>query len=420
MARDQGIELEFAPERVVAHLFLPGETIAPRRPRAELVFDRVRALDEELAQAMAARVLSNFSARHYDFQEILARNGRAALNRIGETMEEGTALFTVFAASFTQEFAIEGAALCNPSPAVHPDQTGLAPNELRVAVTLRAIGEGHISSLCFGSSIIGDGTWRFDERLTPLRTAALEPVGDNWMNYRATFPADSDLTQRVLTPVIEQEKNGIEDARLVRFTNSDGAVDYRATYTAYDGTAVLPRLLRSQDLTTFTSHPLSGPAAIHKGVALFPRPVGGEYLALVRSDGETNSLARSPDGFTWMDETPLPTDKLPWEIVTSGNCGSPIETDEGWLVMTHGVGPMRVYTMSAMLLDKENPSRVVKVLEEPLLRPDVDDRNGYVPNVVYSCGSILHEGTVWIPYGVGDNRIRVAAADLSELLAAMR
>lgn len=418
-ARDAGIELHADASRVVAKLFLPGESIAPRRPRAEVIHDRIRALDEETAKAMAEELLQTFASRHHDLPGIFSEHAHDALGRIGETMNDDIAHFTVLGASFTQEYAVEGAALCNPSPTVHPDQSGLAEGELRIAMSLREIGEGHISALSFAEASVTADTWRFDDRILPLRTPVITPSGGSWVSYDADFPDDSVMSQRVLLPVIDAEKNGIEDARLVQFTDRDGNRDYRATYTAYDGNAVLPRLLVSKDLLNFTSHPLTGAASTNKGVALFPRPVKGELLALVRSDGETNSLAHSPDGLAWGRETPLETSKFPWEIVTSGNCGSPIETDEGWLVMTHGVGPMRVYTMSAILLDLEEPTRVLKVLKEPLLRSDSVGRDGYVPNVVYSCGAILHDGTVWIPYGVGDNRIRVASARLDELLAAM-
>lgn len=220
-------------------------------------------------------------------------------------------------------------------------------------------------------------------------------------------------------PVIDDERNGIEDARLVLFTYDDGSTEYRATYTAYDGRSIIPRLLTSRDLLSFESHPLTGPAATNKGIAPFPRPIKGELYALVRSDGETNGLAHSPDGLAWGRETAIRGPVLPWEIVKSGNCGSPIETDEGWLVITHGVGPMRVYSMGAMLLDLDDPRRVISVLPEPMIRSTGAMQPGYVPNVVYSCGGILHDGVVWLPHGVGDNRIRVASVGLTELLDAM-
>ena len=289
-----------------------------------------------------------------------------------------------------------------------------------MALSLREIGEGHVSVLGFASAIVGPGEeWAFEDRLQPLAIASITQADATWSSYHASFARDSELSRRVIQPVIAEEKNGIEDARIVQVTAEDGSVEYRATYTAYDGHRVVPRLLVSKDLATFTSHRLTGPAATNKGVALFPRRVNGELLALVRSDGETNSIATSADGLDWQRETAIMPPRSEWELVQSGNCGSPIETPEGWLVMTHGVGPMRVYTMSAMLLDLDDPTKVIGSLDGPLLKSDGARQNGYVPNVVYSCGSIVHDGILWIPFGVGDNRIRIASVALDELLAAM-
>ena len=251
---------------------------------------------------------------------------------------------------------------------------------------------------------------------------AMASVGGGNAQVRGLLRVASSVTfgRAHIMPAIAEEQNGVEDARLVRFTHGDGSVDYRATYTAYDGQRVVPRLLITKDFLTFTSHPLVGPAAINKGVALFPRPVNGELLALVRSDGETNSIARSVDGEEWHDERPVFGPRWAWELVQSGNCGSPIETEHGWLVLTHSVGPMRVYSMGAVLLDLDDPFTVLATLEEPLLRSVGSRQNGYVPNVVYSCGGIVHEGTFWIPFGVGDNRIHVASVGVDELVGAMR
>lgn len=419
-ATDRGVQLDADPARVVAKLFLPGESIAPVHIRAEVISERVRDLDDITAAAIAQSILETFSPRHHDLPATLADHAKTGLARMGGTMDVTSPHFTILGATFTSEYAVEGAALCNPSPVTHPDQSGLAVGELRVALSVREIGEGHVSTLGFASAVIGPSGWVFEERDVPLRRPVMTRARDSWSNYEIVFPADSSLSQRVALPVIEAERNGIEDARLVRFTDASGHTDYRATYTAYDGVGVLPRLFVSDDLVTFSSHPLTGAAATNKGVALFPRPVGGELLALARSDGETNFIARSPDGRAWGHETMIRVPKMPWEIVTSGNCGSPIETADGWLVMTHGVGPMRVYSMAAMLLDLDDPTKVIGLLTEPLLSSDGPRQNGYVPNVVYSCGSILHDGTVWIPYGVGDNRIRVASVALDALLAAMR
>jgi predicted GH43/DUF377 family glycosyl hydrolase len=211
----------------------------------------------------------------------------------------------------------------------------------------------------------------------------------------------------------------MEDARFTRFTGDDGTAEYRATYTAYDGHRIAPRLLISSDLRVFRAHRLAGPAARNKGMALFPRKVRGQYLALCRSDGERTSLASSADGYVWDKPVVLQEPSAPWEMLQVGNCGPPIETDQGWLVLTHGVGPMRVYVIGALLLDLDDPARVIGYSKTPLMSPGPDEQDGYVPNVLYSCGAFLHDGLVWIPYGIDDSRIGVAYAPLGAVLADM-
>jgi predicted GH43/DUF377 family glycosyl hydrolase len=417
--RDHGWELEADPDRVITQLFLPGESTAPRRPRAEIIADRVSLLSDAVAAELASNLIDDFSSRHDEIAKIFNEHADSVLARIGESMPSGPH-HVVLGATFTSEYSVEGASLCNPSVVLHPDQDGLEAGQARLALSFRQIGEGHVSSIGFGSAVVGPGEkWEFEERKRPLCRPTVTPFGGTWSSYDATFPEYSALSQRVLMPVIEEERNGVEDARMVSFTDN-GVTDYRATYTAYDGDAVKPRLLISPDLVSFTSHPLTGAAATNKGVALFPRRIDGELYALVRSDGETNSLAHSPDGRAWGRETAILAPSLPWELVQSGNCGSPLETSEGWLVLTHGVGPMRVYSLGAMLLDLTAPNRVVAVLEEPLLQSSGPRQPGYVPNVVYSCGSILHEDLLWVPLGVGDNRVRVASMNVNELLGAMK
>ena len=419
-AHDIGVELAADAGRVIGRLFLPGEDYWPSRSRVDVIADRVAALTDAETEAQAAAIVADFSPRHEEIEQLLSAHATHALATIGEEPPESAAQRIVLGACFTSEYAVEGAALCNPSLAPHPDQSGLASGELRVVMSVREIGEGHVSTLGFASAVLSAREWRFDERDFPLATPTIERAETSWTTYHAAFKRTSRLSQRILMPAIAEEQNGVEDARLVLFTHADGSVDYRATYTAYDGQRVLPRLLITKDFVTFTSHPLVGPAAINKGVALFPRPVNGELLALVRSDGETNGIARSLDGEEWHDETAVFGPQWPWELVQSGNCGSPIETEHGWLVLTHSVGPMRVYSMGAVLLDLDDPFTVLATLEEPLLRSVGPRQNGYVPNVVYSCGGILHGGTVWIPFGVGDNRIHVASVGVDELIGAMR
>lgn len=419
-ARDVDVELMADAGRVVGRLFLPGEDYWPSRSRVDVISDRVAALSDADTEHQAAAIVADFAPRHNEIEKMLSGHATHALATIGEEPPESEAQRIVLGACFTSEYAVEGAALCNPSLTPHPDQSGLAPGELRVIMSVREIGEGHVSTLGFASAVVSAESWQFENRDFPLATPTIERAETSWTTYHAAFTRGSTLSQRIIMPAIAEEQNGVEDARLVRFTHADGSVDYRATYTAYDGQRVLPRLFITKDFLTFTSHPLVGPAAINKGVALFPRAVNGELLALVRSDGETNGIARSLDGEEWHDETPVFGPRWAWELVQSGNCGSPIETEHGWLVLTHSVGPMRVYSMGAVLLDLDDPFTLLATLEEPLLRSVGSRQNGYVPNVVYSCGGIVHDGTFWIPFGVGDNRIRVASVGVDELVGAMR
>jgi predicted GH43/DUF377 family glycosyl hydrolase len=241
----------------------------------------------------------------------------------------------------------------------------------------------------------------------------------NAAGYAAEFPPGTPLHQQVLWPSAAEESNGMEDARFVRFTGDDGEPVYRATYTAYDGRNIAGRALRSTDLRRFEMEPMRGPAAHNKGLALFPRPVGGRHLALSRSDGETTGLSTLDDENCWQTPVPLHRPHRSWELIQVGNCGSPIETGDGWLVLTHGVGPMRRYAIGALLLDLRHPEHVIAELPDPLLEPDRTERDGYVPNVVYSCGGLIHAGTLWIPYGSSDTRVGFATVPVAALLDAM-
>jgi predicted GH43/DUF377 family glycosyl hydrolase len=235
-------------------------------------------------------------------------------------------------------------------------------------------------------------------------------------NYRVRFPEDSELSQRVLLPVAPTESHGMEDARFVRFTDDDGTVTYYATYTAFDGAHIAPQMLQTKDFNTFRVSQLIGPAATNKGMALFPRRVKGRYVALSRWDRENNAVTTSEDAHVWDEPTTIQTPVQPWELIQLGNCGSPIETPEGWLVLTHGVGPMRGYAIGALLLDLDDPTRVVARLTDPLLSPTEGERDGYVPNVAYSCGALAHGDRLILPYGCSDTSVGVAVIDLPRLL----
>ncbi|MEO5535266.1 MAG: glycosylase [Pseudolysinimonas sp.] len=477
--RDAGVELRHDPARVVVELFAPGESTPGGSSRTLQVLDRVLAIPTEEIGPAAERILTDFGERHVDLRDTLVANAMKVHPGVADLDAD---LGVVLGASFSAEHSIEGAALCNPSAVPHPDQSGLAPGALRVAVSMRSIGEGHVSTISFGTAVIAaDRTWTFGERALPLVRAVvsegeweadhfrralehhgqlteiarvvLQGVGDRFKSsdieavilrlpneflthfdsrakveavrligrsaYDAAFPAGSDLSQRVLLPAADEERHGVEDARFVRFVGDQGEVEYRASYTAYDGRSIASRLLLTDDFETFTVHRMTGDPARTKGMAFFPRRINGWLYALTRSDGESNLLARSRDGLDWGDEVLVQSPRMLWEVVQTGNCGVPIETDRGWLVLTHGVGPMRRYGLGAILLDLDDPSRVVAQLESSLLQPRGAEQNGYVPNVVYSCGGLVHDGILWIPHGVGDDHIRVVSVVLDDLLDAM-
>jgi predicted GH43/DUF377 family glycosyl hydrolase len=470
------------PARVVAQLFLPGEELHRAHSRASQVVGRVMSLAEDEVEWLAAGLLRDFGGRHHNYQELLRRHASIVSAHIEEAREMTAARTLLLGATFTAEYATEAAGVCNPSAVLGPDQSGLGAGQARVALSVRGIGEGHISSIGFCSAVVGPGArWSFEPRLLPVSVADATPA--SWRRahlhavladqghldelaeavlhalpaefegadlervlaethrdlltragtaatvdllrkvvssaYKTSFPRDADLRQRILSPSAEEESNGMEDARFTRFTDEDGTAEYRATYTAYDGQRIAPRLLISPDLRVFSAHRLAGPAARNKGMALFPRKVHGQHLALCRSDGESTSLASSADGYVWDRPVVLQEPSAPWEMLQVGNCGPPIETDQGWLVLTHGVGPMRVYVIGTLLLDLDDPTRVVGYSSTPLLSPGPDEQDGYVPHVVYSCGAFLHDGLVWIPYGIDDCRIGVAYAPLGEVLADM-
>ena len=480
---EDGQVLRPDPARVVAKTFLPGQEIeGSGRSRATAVLDRVLAIPDDEVTGLLAATMNSYGPRHGDLATLLEDRFELVAHRLMRPERTSLERRLLIGAYFTQEYAIEAAALFNPSMVPHPDQSGLAPGTTRFVMSVRAVGEGHISSVGFRTGTIdASDTVVFDD-LDPVtvlpRTVdgmysksiferqyaemsgdhssaefvlealpeefdradldrALSRLDDQGLtrgnavstvarieliascNYSVTFAEESGLQQRVLMPGSPSESHGIEDVRLVRFTEYDGTVEYRGTFTAFDGTRVVPQLLRTKDFQTFRLSQVSGPAAKDKGMALFPRRVGGRNLALSRWDREDNSLASSADVDHWTDIGTLQTPRQSWEIVQLGNCGPPVETPSGWLVLTHGVGPMREYSMGAVLLDLDDPRRALAQLERPLLRPASAERNGYVPNVVYSCGAMLHLNTLVVPYGCNDAAIRVALVDVPELLDAM-
>ncbi len=387
-------------------------------------------------------------------------------------------------AYFSLEYSIESAAFFNPSMIESPDQTGLERGSKRIIVSFRATGEGHISSIVFHSGVIDkNGLMHFERpgryveeaemvkrhkykkksfssKLVEMNlpheivTSVMDRLGDEfiygellaavsqtveennnsaekrqaieeivWLadsHYEVKFSRDTDISERVIFPVSFTERKGIEDARFVKFTDDDGSAVYYATYTAYDGNTILPKLIQTRDFCHFTIRPLHGHGAQNKNLALFPRKVNGKFAMLSRIDGINSYIGFSDKINLWDEPILLQAPKHYWEFIQIGNCGSPIETIDGWLVLTHGVGPVRQYCLSAILLDLDDPSRVIGHLSHPLLVPNTEEREGYVPNVVYSCGAMLHNDELIIPYGLSDTGAGFASVNINELLAGLK
>ncbi len=471
------------PSRVVSLIFLPGqESTGPGESRSSAVVDRVLALPDDAVRDALAASTAAFAGRHHDLDATWDAHFALVAHRLEDPEGVSPERRRLIGAYFTQEYSLEGAALFNPSMVEHPDQSDLHDGSTRFLMSLRAVGEGHLSSIEWRTGTVdasgevamaptathtvlpthrpatysrasfekqlrelgGDQTNStfvldtlpetfgraelglaldslHDQRLT--RGAAVRTTERlEWVaacSYAVEFAADSLLEERVLMPRGPSESHGMEDVRLVRFAHPDGVVDYLGTYTGWDGHVVTSQLLRTRDFRSFEMTRLSGPGAKNKGLALFPRPIGGRYVALSRADRESNAITTSSDLHHWDTPVLFQTPLESWEVIQLGNCGSPIETPAGWLVLTHGVGAMREYSMGAVLLDLHDPTHVIGRLRRPLLTPTADERSGYVPNVVYSCGALRHGQTLVIPYGCSDQSVRIARVDLEALLAAL-
>ncbi|MGK6312611.1 glycoside hydrolase family 130 protein [Neorhizobium sp. DT-125] len=408
--------------RVVVRPFKPA--IEPRdfnptdKTRANHIVDRVLALDSETAESLLADVLENFEGRH--------RNLLATFENRAREMEEAFAAHVEFSkvqrqligAYFLHEYSFEASALFNPSIVMHPDQSGAPQGSRRFILSLRAVGEGHVSSLTFRTGLIAaDGSVEIEPtaRLasTPtLHTRISDPLGEP---IEVSFSSQQHISERVIFPITPAQSNGIEDARFVEFRDN-GSSTFYATYTAYSGKAIRSELLETSDFISFRMTPLKGAAARNKGMALFPRKIDDRYAMIGRQDNENLYLIYSDDLYTWDGGELILRPKFPWEFVQMGNCGSPIELDEGWLLLTHGVGPVRRYAIGAALLDKKDPSKVLARSKEPLVRPEPSEREGYVPNVVYTCGAMRHNDQIVLPYAVCDTFSNFSTIKISDLL----
>ncbi len=452
--------------------------------RAIKICARVIALPESEVHQLLAEVLAEFGERHLKIREFLNRRFdqvRPYLLTDQKLSEERELLLGAY---FTHEYSLEAAALFNPSIVPHPDQSDLPPGSLRFILSLRATGEGHISSITFRTGFLDANCnlmintptrysleavqvpnesyekRQFERKLQELGLAGdfsrqvVQGLGDSFTleelrgslslavkqhqargeeaeavarktlmlaqsNYEVQFAPDSRLSERVLFPVTPSQSNGIEDARFVRFENEDGTRTYYATYTAYDGKLILPQFIETADFLRFKFITLNGAAVQNKGMALFPRKVKGQYAMLGRQDYENIYVMFSDHPHFWHATQMVLKPTFPWEFIQLGNCGSPIETETGWLVLSHGVGPMRKYCIGAFLLDLDDPTKVIGRLREPLIKPNESEREGYVPNVVYSCGSLLHGRQLIIPYATSDYATTFATLPLDDILAAM-
>jgi predicted GH43/DUF377 family glycosyl hydrolase len=471
------------PSRVIARFLYTGDE------RSLELLKKVLKMPDDQVKGTVTQVLRGFSKRHRNISRIFENNFNrldhlfAQLEIEQDSVDLNRKL--LIGSYFTMEYSIESAAFFNPSMVIHPDQTELGADELRVIISFRATGEGHISSIVFRAGVLDknnnlsieepgqlldeaehitrhiynkqafmsklDEMQNFNNIVPPA--LVMEQLEDTftygelkrcvdyarnklelntskelllrqimWLansHYEIEFSLDTAISERVIFPISETEKNGIEDARFVRFTDN-GAATYYATYTAYDGSAILPKLMKTEDFYNFSVIPLHGEIAQNKGMALFPRKINGKYAMLCRIDGMNNYIAFSDEINMWRSARILQQPKYPWEFIQIGNGGSPVETEEGWLVITHAVGPVREYVLGAVLFDLDNPEKEIGRLKEPLLIPNTKEREGYVPNVVYSCGSILHNGDLVIPYAMSDYASTFATVNLSELITELK
>ena len=391
------------------------------KTRANHIVDRVLRLDPESATQQLHDVLENFEGRHRNLLNIFET--RAA--EMEEALEPHASLDTtqrrLIGAYFLHEYSFEASALFNPSIVRHPDQSGAPKNGCRFVLSLRAVGEGHISSLTFRSGTVDrDGNVSVDPtaRLATVPKVSSRVPGTDGDRVEVTFRPDEELSERVIFPITEAQANGIEDARFVEFSD-DGQKTFYATYTAYSGRSIRSELLETTDFQSFRMTPLAGSAARNKGMALFPRKIDGRYAMIGRQDNENLYLIYSDDLYTWDGGRSILQPEYPWEFVQIGNCGSPVELDDCWLLLTHGVGPVRKYAIGAVLLDKKDPSKVLGRSREPLVRPEPTEREGYVPNVVYTCGAMRHGDQIVLPYAVSDTFSNFATIDIKDLMKAV-
>jgi predicted GH43/DUF377 family glycosyl hydrolase len=452
--------------------------------RREKIIARIASLSEFEVDKQLNVVMSEFHDRHQCTHEFFQNRYEQVRRHLITDLPVSPNRQFLIGSYFAQEYALESAALFNPSMVWHPDQSGMAEGSKRFVLALRATGEGHISSITFRSGMIDsesrivmDEPTRyvtapelvpnalyekhlFHRKLTEMgidgmlteqamaavgdyftleelertlrnvlnsnriRQRELEPLAHAMLvlaraNYEIRFDQRLSISERIIFPWSPAETNGIEDARFVRFIDDENRVRYYATYTAFDGRVTLPQMLETEDFLHFKVSTMNGPEVRNKGFALFPRMINGHYAMLSRQDNENIYLMYSDQPHFWYSKELIARPTYPWEFIQLGNCGSPIETEAGWLVLTHGVGPMRKYAIGAYLLDLNDPSKLIGRLKKPLLEPNANEREGYVPNVVYSCGAVIHGRDLVIPYAMSDYASTFATVPVDEVLSAM-
>ena len=414
------LELKPDPSRTVVRPFsfgYPDAFAEGRIPRVKAAVDRVMALSPEMRSRMRDLLMKPMCERHRNVQDTFLRRYEEMRDEIGDAAADETDRVLI-GAYFSQEYAFESAALFNPSMVALIDEAPSRPGAIRFLLSLRGIGEGHISSVTFRT---GEWDGAHGVTLDPPSSHGVpprvEPHHDDWL--RLICEDSQDPSETVIFPVLPSQRQGIEDVRLVNFTDDDGTRSILGTYTAFDGKNARQEMLRGVDLRTLEMRALNGRMTGYKGMALFPRRINGDFVMLGRQDSENIWLLRSDDMDTWETGELIMAPKYPWEFVQLGNCGSPIEIDEGWLVFTHGVGLVRGYCVGACLLDKDDPSKVLMRTPSPLLFPSAEQRGGYVPNVTYSCGGLLHGRRVLLPYAIGDEYSAFAVAEVDDILSVM-
>ena len=418
------LRLKADPARVVLRPFhLAWQASGPDIERVQKLVDNIIALDLRTVRSEMGIVLNDFADRHWQLERVFDDRYvqiEAALKLDGSVLRRQTK--RLIGAYFCHEYSYAAAALMNPSVVRHPDQSGLQPGSVRILLSLRAVGEGHISTIAFREGIISAGRQLSLLPAPPFATAAMlgkakpEAEVGSVSLYRHR---ESSISGTVIFPMTEAQRNGLEDLRLVEFAHDSGKDEWIGTYTAYSGRDIRSELLRTRDFRDFTLTPIKGGAGRNKGMALFPRKIDGQYMMIGRQDGKNLYVLRSDNLDEWEGGELLLEPKFPWELVQIGNCGAPIELDEGWLVLTHGVGAMRKYAIGAALLDKNDPSKVIGRTASPILSAADEDREGYVPNVVYTCGAIRAGDDLFLPYGVADSSVCFAFVAISDILSQM-